>query len=211
MSGQGSRWVWTYYVKQGKLVRDKGLDRGNLLVMTEEEWRERYDVLLKKAMWTVSTLIGIVIGIGFIIFMALVLFTFPEDQMRDSLIAFFLMLTLLFVFVPFISLYQNRQRAKKLPAPGLYEYGLQQSPYGFIPYTEIASTERTAVGWPKKKDVVVMNPWYQRKALGIKIRTPWNILIEFIGEEGAKELEARVRGDIGPHGPPDLHIYGTYK
>ncbi len=179
--------------------------------MTEEEWRERYDGFLKKAMGTASYISGIIIGIIFLIPMIFVSFTLPDAQTRSAFIVFLLMLSLLFFFVPFISLYQNRQRAKKLPAPGLYEYGLQQSPQGFIPYTEIASTERTAVGWPKKKDVVVMNPWYQRKALGIKIKTPWNILVEFIGEEGAKELEARVRGDIGPKGPPELHIYGTYK
>ena len=211
MSGQGSRWVWTYYVKQGKLVRDKGIDRGKLLVMTEEEWRKRYDGLLKKAMWTASSIAGLIIGIVIIIPMTLMLFTFPDAQTRNAFIFLLLMLTLVFFFAPFIALFQNRQRATKLPAPGLYEYGLQQSPYGFIPYTEIASTERTAVGWPKKKDVMVMNPWYQRKALGIKIMTPWNVLIELIGEEGAKELEARVRGDIGPKGPPELHIYGTYK
>ena len=211
MSGQVSRWVWIYYVKQGKFVRDKGIDRGNLLLMTEEEWRERYDGLLKKIMWTASILSVLMVSIVVIIPMFFVLFTIPEGQTPAALIVLFLMLPLMMFFLPFLSLYQGRQQAKKLPAPGLYEYGLQLAPHAFIPYPEIASTERKAVGWPKKKDVVAMHPRYQRKALGIKIKTPWNVLIELIGEEGAKELEARVRGDIGPKGPPELHIYGTYK
>jgi hypothetical protein len=203
--------VRTYYVKQGKVVRDKGITRGNILVLTEEQWRERWDGLLKKAMWKGLILIVSMISVVFMIPIILMVATNPIDQGLEAMVVI-MMLTLLLVFtVPFITLNQNRRHAKRQPAPGLYEYGLQQSPVGFIPYAEIASTERKAIGWPKKQDVVVMNPRYPRKALGFTIKTPWNILIEFIGEEGAMELEARVRGDIGPHGPPELHIYGTYK
>jgi len=203
--------VRTYYVKQGKGVRDKGITRGNILLMTEDQWRERYDGMLKKAVWKGSILIVSMFSVFLMIPMMLLVATNPMDQGLQAMILLLLMIFLLVFSVPFMVLNQNRRHAKRQPAPGLYEYGLQQSPVGFIPYAEIASTERRTIGWPKKQNVVVMHSRYQRKALGFTIKTPWNILIEFIGEEGAKELEARVRGDIGRDGPPELHIYGKYK
>jgi hypothetical protein len=203
--------VWTYYVKQGKFVRDKGIIRGNILVMTEEQWRERWDGLLKKAMWKGLILIVSMVTVVFMIPIIFIVATNPIDQGLEAMVLSMMLILLMVFTVPIINLYQSRRHAKRQPAPGLYAYGLQQSPVGFIPYGEIASTERKAIGWPKKQDIVVMNPRYPRKVLGFTIKTAWNILIELIGEEGAKELEARVRSDIGPHGPPELHIYGTYK
>ncbi len=198
----------TYYVNQGRLVKDKGITRGGYLVWTEEEWRKMFDIWVEKTYGLVTTIA--LTNLTFVImipFMAIAYFFLPDGPARNFMIIFILLICL----IPFALVHRTRTIYKKLPVPSLREHGLQYIPRTFIPYTEIATTERKAIGWRKKQEALVLIPRYQRREGGFKIKVPWTILIEFISEEAAKELEARVRGDIGPYGPPELHIYGTYK
>lgn len=198
--------VSTYYVSQGRLVKDNGITRGGYLVWTEEEWQKRFDIWIEETLGMVTTIKVTALMYAFMTPFMVLVYIMPDGPTKIFMIYFFLIISI----IPFILSHRTKTIYKKLPVPSVREHGLQVMPRTFIPYTEITTTERKAVG-RRKRDVIILNPRYQRREGGLKIKAPWAILIEFITEEGAKELEARVRGDIGPDRPPELHLYATYK
>jgi len=211
-AGYGVTLVWTYYIDKGRRLRDKGITRGNHLVRTEEEWRERYDRMLTKPLGSASEDSYVLITIIIFFPLMLIIFLIASGPARDAMIFFLVLLLFISIIIPVTVVFLQRRVIRKLPAAGLYDYGIQQTHVIFIPYQEIARIEMSARGWPKKREVMLLHPRYERiLAYGIKTKMPYVILVEFLGLEGAKELEERVRGGTGPIGPPDLHLYGTYK
>jgi len=197
--------VRTYYVSQGRLVRDKGITRGVFLVYNEKEWRERFDRTLDRTMGTKSAIATVVLTIVCMFPLFLVVYYLPDSPARYFMFLFLLMLSI----IPYYTIFRTRQVYGDLPVPSLHEQGIQESPLTFIPYGEIASVERTTIGGRKQKDRVVLNPRYQRWERGFKIKAPWFMSFELLGEDGVNELEARLRGGIGPAEPPELHLYET--
>jgi len=132
--------------------------------------------------------------------------------LRDEMVPFLIVTVVILVIFLMAILLITRLIVRNNPAAGLYENGIQQTHTTFIPYKEIARTELISEGWPKKRDILLMHPRYKLKLLfGIKTKLPWSINVEFLGAEGLRELEARIRGVDGTNGPPELHLYGTYK
>jgi hypothetical protein len=178
-----------YYVCQGRLEVDKGIDRGEMLVRSEEEWRARFLGFFKRVLWT-KIIPLIIIGVFLITFSTVMysgVFAVRIDLFVYALVAGVgLTMTLA---TPATAWYVVRSVLRG-PVPGLYERGLQQWDRAFIPYEEIASTELKVVG---REDVVVMYPKHERVELDGKWRSePWTVLVEFVGKDGAEELVNRV-------------------
>ena len=82
--------------------------------------------------------------------------------------------------------------------PGLHKNGVQLLWYEFIPYTEIASIDIRPIGW-KGESILRMHPRYEKREIkGILEPEPWTIAVAFMGEEGLRELEARVHATGSP-------------
>ena len=174
-----------------------------MLVHTEEEWRHRHKTILDRTarrlwMWMVA------VGIGLILYVLCVEYLFePWDVISTSA---FIIIILSGMVIPSVGRIV-KHRTRRYPATGLYEEGLQITPHIFIPYAEIASTEREPSGVFSLEGV----------RLHLRFRLPlplWFVLpegltvpAEFLGEYGIVELERRVAVFQAPVEPPRLVLY----
>ena len=78
---------------------------------------------------------------------------------------------------------------EKAPTAGLYEGGLQVDHLVFIPYEEIARVERVRV-WRREPDHLTLHLKVDNTGRG-----PFRVSIEFLGEEGVRELKTRVHAN----------------
>jgi hypothetical protein len=189
-----------YIIENGRWKRSDDLERGKLLVRSEEEWRERLDAIVNRNLFWV-TLVLVIASAFWIAPLALIAGNTPALA-RPIIILIILLVGLTIGIIPPLHYFQKRL-TKKSPAVGLYERGVQLTINLFVPYHEI---DRVAV----IRKNVRMYPQYQRTPLpGIKIPAWWMIGKEILGEEGLAELERRVKGIVvGDEEPPKLVIYG---
>ncbi len=187
------------YVDQGRVVRDTGIERGKMLVYSEDEWRERARAQQKKEMPRHIRKVAVI----YIITMLMILLITTQAKDADAVLLKYLVMvavTIAFVFPTMMAIYRIRRMIDTGPVPGIYEQGLQQSLLAFIPYSEIDSTQRKTFD-SEGKTVLLMYPKHDRKEGEKKPhRIPWAIDVEDFGEGGVKEIEARVR---------DLHAPGS--
>lgn len=179
------------------------LDRGRMLVHTEEDWRHRHKTILDRTarrlwMWMIA------VGVGLILYVLCVEYLFePWDVVSTS---WFIIIILSGMVIPSVGRF-FKHRTREYPATGLYEEGLQITPYLFIPYAEIASAKRTS-GGIFSLDGVRLNPRF-RLPLVLWFILPEGLTVpaEFLGEDGVAELERRVVGIKVPVEPPRLVLY----
>lgn len=182
--------VKRYLVHHGRLVRDRGVSRGSMLVYPEREWRGRFTSLLEEGKWVIVTYCAAALVI--LASLLTLVWAIADDGLtRDFAMIIILTMMLGVTISPPMVWYTLLWGIANKPAPGLYEHGFQDHT-GFIPYVEMASTDRRTIG-RRKRPVVAMHPRYERRSLfGRRVEGPWAIAIDFLGEEGARELEARV-------------------
>ena len=197
----------SYYVQNGMLQRDKGLDRGEMLVWTEEQWRDRF---LKRYNQIMKNLM-VFLALLFIVLFAFILLIVLSVATEDNSMMFLLMLLL--ISVPFgvtipIALFVSKWNIDRAPATGLYETGLQITPLYFIPYDEMKRTERKMVGWRTKAEAVLVHPVADKRSFSDPLPRPWSIRMDFLGVEGVEQLERIVAGDLRRKEPPKLVLYG---
>jgi len=187
------------YVDQGRVVRDTGIERGKMLVYSEDEWRERARAQHKKEMPRR------IMKLTVIYIITLLMTSLITSQAKDAdavLLKYLVMvaLTIAFVFPIMLAMTKIQRMIDTGPVPGIFEQGLQQSLLVFIPYSEIDSTQRKTFD-SEGKTVLLMYPKHDRiEGKRKPHRKPWAIDVEDWGEECVEELEARVR---------DLHAQGS--
>lgn len=184
----------SYIVRKGRLEKEPGIERGQMLVRPEEEWRRRRLDLIKRSRMKAIIHIAI-IYVPVPIFFVMILVELFEN-LGLVLIMVLGLWTILIIGTPYIVYREMLKDNVEEPAEGLYENGVQMLGT-FIPYTEIASTERK-VG-RKGVTSVILHPRYERrKENGKVIKRPWSLSKSILGEEGVEELEKRVRAQGSP-------------
>ncbi len=196
----------SYFVRNGRLQRDRGMDRGQMIVWTDEEWRRRFSEMMNRMMERAIIGLMIVYAACMVMLITMALLSGPGPGAQIFTIVIFFITLTFGIGIPMI-MFQTKRGFAKAPAVGLYEGGLQLTPFYFIPYHEMKRTGRKMIGWPTKVEAVVMYPRYDKKDLLDQIRRPWTVLMTLLGIEGAHELERIVAGDVRSREPPKLVIY----
>lgn len=194
-------------VSAGRSVTDRGLVRGSMIVLTEDEWRSRFEEATRKVTRLVLVVTGVAI-VGILIVPAIL--TMGAARIWPFIAPVAVVMGLVYLFSWAILVLVSRWVARRPPFVGLYEGGVQITRFLFIPYFEIASVEeKTLRLGPFKREFLVLRPAHKPS---IKVRFtapyPWTLDMGFVGDEGAEELGRRVRGEVAPKGPPKLVIYG---
>jgi hypothetical protein len=171
-------------VRKGMIVRETDVDRGEMLVYSEQEWRER-----ARSARGMSTLKFLTLTTSIVGLMVLGLFAYltynPQDQSKYwvVLVGVFILFT---VFFNAFILYTVGKAKTREPAPGLYERGLELVHYIYVPFEEIAEiTEETLKGKPALE---LHLPSHDDETIMERAPDIWKIPLEFLGEEGAQVL-----------------------
>ena len=185
----------TDIVSEGRLVSTTHIERGETLVHPEWVWRARSRPYRRR-----SELVSLAVSIGFVgpplVILIAILVFIPNHGGILVLVLFFGGLTLCMVIISVIAHVSNRKEIAETPPEGLYERGVQLFHLIFVPYGEIASvSEREVKGSP-----FLELHLHGHEDESIRERNPkvWRIPEEFLGEEGVKELEARVHAPGSP-------------
>ena len=185
--------------------------RGPLLLLNPVGWRKRYRT------WA----IGVVGRLYFMVSMTYLFwyFVYFADGMRymgweiftertvnypRNTIVFYVLLGQFLSFYYFI--------ITRRPVPAIYEQGVQLPHGSFIPFSSIYAIYRVREGFPRKKDVITLQP--------ISVEGPdpedplmlWVVPFEVIGYDGEELIRERINNfklDYDPiTEPPSLFIYG---
>ena len=208
---QGGLGVKQRYIEVGKVRSAPSIDRGAPIVYTEEEWRERFSVLQGRMLKTLFVLLSVVYVA---LILPIVISMAGIEGVPVQLPVFMFVLLTFVVWVPGImSMMVNRYQAERMPAPGLYEGGVQLGHGLFVPYGEVERVEpvERVPGegrWGRK--AIRLHPRFKRRPFpGVEVPGYWFFKVEFLGEEGVDELERRVAGlPEKDQGPPRLVLYG---
>jgi hypothetical protein len=199
------------YIEEGRVRTAPSIDRGEPLVYTEEVWRERYSKFQER---TLKTQFILLVVTYIVLIISVVVATAGIEGIPIELpILLFIMMTVV-VWVPgILAMVMNRYQTSRMPAPGLYEGGVQMLPGLFVPYDEVESLEQVDRGPGGRRlsgKAIRLHPRYKRKPFRpIEVSGYWFLQVEFLGEGGIAELERRVLGP-GEHvqDPPRLVLYG---
>ena len=185
----------TDIVREGRLVYEPNIKRGETLVYKDWEWTARSrPYRRRRELWSLAISICFV-GPPLIMTIYLLVFI-PDDFERLVLVLLFGGFTLCMVIISVFAHVANRKENVETPPEGLYERGVQLFHFIFVPYEEIAAiSERIAKGKPH-----VELRLHSHEDGSIRERNPkvWRIPKEFLGEEGARELKARVHAQGSP-------------
>jgi hypothetical protein len=163
-----------------------------MLVRSEAEWIERFDAVTSPHRRKVYLILGAVYLLAILGLTAVWAMGVVGGGAWMAFMAVFVYLTLFFaIAVPAIWYYDVIGRANG-STPGLYERGVQQNFHAFIPYSEVESARRTTVG-KGQVEVMAMTPKYERREGLMSSLHPWTLDVNFLGEDGVRELETRVR------------------
>jgi len=190
----------SYVLRDGRFERAEGLDRGEPVLRSAEEWQDRYICMkkheLKLTMMIFPTLVyavsGLVIGLVSI-----------SVRAFWDLTLFVLGLVSLVIWPTLVIMYFVDRMTWKGPTPGLYEHGAQIYPSLFLPYKELSET---TVG--KGSVGLVPRTPPRRRPPSIGHPVSWTMPNELLGEDGVAVLVAKVAGKSEGDEPPRLVIYG---
>lgn len=180
--------------------RSEAIERGEILIHSEEEWRQRLQAVMRRGMRWATVLVAIVTAV-MVSPLVLTMDTVPDGP-RIVLPLVLVIVALTMGTVPLLD-YTQRWQARRCPAVGLYERGVQLTVNLFVPYHEIEGVE------PVRRWVRI-HPRFQRTPFpGIKVPGWWAMSTDLLGDDGQVELDRRVRGLVEDNeGPPRLVIYG---
>lgn len=178
---------------------------------TEEEWRERFSAFEQRTLRTVLVLLAVCYCA---LIIPIVVATASVPDVPIEVPVFLLIMMTFVVWVPGITnVLMSRYRTARMPAPGLYEAGVQLGPLLFVPYGEVESLEpvdRGPGGGGRGRKAIRLHPRFKRRPFpGAGVQGLWFLNVEFLGDEGFSELERRVMGPVeGDREPPRLVLYG---
>ena len=150
---------------------------------------------------------GVFYGVVVMIFLNIWL---QDPQAGEVVIMVLLMFAVLIVLTIATSWGSLVWLISRSPQQGLYEKGIQFTPYVFLPYQEIASmkdnTWKLYPGRPRTVRITLRH----KPSFKANFMIPKPILFDkrFLGDEGMAELDRRIRGILPQQGPPELHLYG---
>jgi len=185
-----------YYLSEGRWEVDEGFERGQVRVRSETEWRRRYRSMQRVMMRKTMVDAAAVIIIFWSLHIALAL-QLEGGSLWTSVPLLVLFIILLLAMGP-LNYVMRMWRFDDAPSPGLYRDGVQMTPEAFLPYVEIGEVRRKAIlGLMGRREVVRVRERRKRKNFPYR-KLPWTLWIDFLGEDGAEELEARVHAAGSP-------------
>ena len=187
----------SYVVRKGRLEKDPGIDRGPMLVRSEEEWRVSQLCLKKRArksFWVVLLIILATLLLAY-----LVVWTFAPDEVYYYFFSFTIItLTIVVVIIFSVVWIGLINRIGKGPTVGLYAEGFEVTDGTFLPYREIREVAQKDVRGPSGREQVVRIWEKERRRNFPYAPVRWTVPVEFLGEEGVRELEQRVHAQGSP-------------
>ena len=192
----------TYVLRGSRIVPAEGLDRGGPIVWSVEEWRSRYRAVRR---WELGMML--LLFVAMIVVLNVVVWAMSLRggaslwNFMDSLLISFL------VLVGFPIMVLADLIADRMPQAathrGLYEHGVQVNRALFLPYDELGEV-LVEGGFARlvPRDPLEKGPWL------VPNPRQWTLELKLLGEEGLKELKAKVAGAHGDREPPKLVVYG---
>jgi len=178
-----------------------------MIVWTREEWKEKVAARTRMIGKTLAIMLGATYGVVVILFLNIWL---QDPQAGEFVSVFLLMFAVLIVFTSATTWGFLVWLISRSPQQGLYEKGIQFTPYVFLPYREIASMKdnrwKLYPGRPRYVRITLRH----KPSLKASFVIPKPILFDkrFLGDEGMAELDRRIRGILPQQGPPELRLYG---
>jgi hypothetical protein len=192
----------TYVLREGRVERAEGLDRGKPVLRSAEEWRSIYIGQRRQLLKSLCILVPILTYVTLaLVFVGLVLIT--GLFFWDIAIGVILLTSVVVLIVMTCAVIAERM-AWKGPTPGLYEHGVQMDPTLFLPYKELSE----AKVWKVSVGLVPRTP-PRRRPPSIGHPVSWTMTKELLGEDGVAVLIAKVAGQSEGDVPPKLVIYGS--
>jgi hypothetical protein len=162
-----------------------------MLVYSDEEWRKRSFTTLWR--YSLKEYVKIYAWMLLVpLFFLLFYLFYPGASGDDALLWLVVMLAIGLILALLFLVYVKILALKRGRLMGLYERGIQVTPFHFTPYTGITRVERTTYGSAQWEMVAVHNN---------STRAPENpLMVPFmlLGEEGMEELERRVHSAGSP-------------
>lgn len=192
----------TYLLEGGRLYLVRELDRGRPIVWSREQWLARYRLMMRKGLRQ-TLLFSCTVILGLTGTLAVIEYLTTGEMDEPGLLAIIL-ISLLTVQV--IGAVIHIVRAKiptQSPLQELTTMGVQLRRNLFIPYEEISEARvrrKTVLIVPRRPPETM--PW------NIPFPSSWSIDLGLLGEEGLRELLARVARDAPAIEPPKLVVYG---
>lgn len=193
----------TYVLRGDRIERADGLDRGGPIVWSVEEWRSRYRAVRRLELGMMLLLfVGMIVVLNVVAWVMSLRDDTSVWSFMDSLLMSFL------VLVGFPIMVLADLIADRMPQAathrGLYEHGVQVNRALFLPYDELGEAVveggfvRLVPRIPLEK-----GPWL------VPNPRQWTLELKLLGEEGLRELKARVSGEKAAEEPPKLVLYGA--
>jgi hypothetical protein len=182
-------------VREGKLEPATRIDRGEPLLRSETEWRERarpHRRRIDRSGWVIT---AVWVGVPLILIVgALVLM--PDFIGLPIIIGILGILMAIFMVFSAVAERFHKKEVASTPPEGLYENGVQLFYFIFVPYEEISRVDK---GVERGTSVIVIR-LHGHEDVSIKERQPWvwNLPTEFLGEDGIEELRNRLHGPGSP-------------
>jgi hypothetical protein len=185
----------TDIVKKGNLERASHINRGKPLLYSEAVWRSKSQPYRRRRqMWSYAFSIGFV-GVPLFLLIFVLVFL-PEFGGILGYVLLFGILTISFGIIAVFTHRADRKELASTPPEGLYERGVQLLHFIFVPYEEISGVKKSSV----KGNTLIELHLHDHEHESIKERQPWvwTIPLDFLGEDGLKELVMRVYGASSP-------------
>lgn len=196
------------YIHSGKVRRRPSLQRGVLLVYSEEEWARRAKIESREAYVTIWKILLVVVIVPL---MLLVLsLVVPASDFLYAPLFVVLVITIVSVFGGVLVSLAWRDRTM-VAVPGLYENGLELPQHVFLPYTEVGTVRMAEIDNRVDGRYEVVHLFKK----GVEDPKPFvdgrMVRVGFLGPEGLAELKERLEGARRPdkgRTPPELRVYG---
>jgi len=192
----------TYVLRGDRIERAEGLDRGGPIVWSVEEWRSRYRAVRRRELWLMFLLFLCLVVVLNVLFWLL---SIRDDMSIRDFVDSVLISLLILVGFPIMVLADII--ADRMPQAashrGLYERGIQVNRSLFLPFEELGEVvveggfARLVPRTPlEKRQWLVTNP------------QQWSVELMLLGDEGLRELKARVTGERPGEEAPKLVLHG---
>ena len=179
-----------YVIKHGRPVDDPEFDRGSILLWTEEEWKTRRKKHYRSSYKNTLMRWVLVAQLLLIGLLAMANLIHSERGIGWPILLF----AALGLGGVFLALWDPPPGSQVL---GIYDIGVQIEDY-FIPYEEIESITPMPRGMVTPPSILFhpqhKTSWPYRWPRQVQ----WKVPVLFLGEEGVRELQARVRAPGSP-------------
>ena len=182
---------------EGKLIESSDINRGKMIVYSEEEWmdriRSRYREFIKPML-----ILGIIfIAIAFVLAFGTLYRYNQINYPKISYLIFipdFILACILFCIPGPLLYFVGMWKAMHEPTLGLYENGIQFYNDIFVPYKELEKIERRIARRNlRKRELIVLIQKHERSGWPYPYHSmKWPIREDFLGDEGMIVLNRRI-------------------